>query len=93
MADSQFRGKSVTAVARDVAGGFFTINPLVLKKVDPEGVKTLHAQLKKVQIEVRGEKIPVNDPLGLRNRNARLQRLHNALIVLEHTAKERKVAL
>lgn len=93
MAGSQFRGKSITAVARDVAEGFFTINPLALKKVDAEGVKALHGQLRKVQTEVRGGRMPVNDPSGLRVRNSRLQRLHSALNILEHIAKERGVPL
>lgn len=93
MAEVQIRGKNIAAVARDVSEGYFTINPLVLKKFDPEAYKTLHQQLKKRQVEVRGEKFPLNDVLALRNRNARLQRLHSAMSILEHSAKERKIRL
>jgi hypothetical protein len=93
MSDLQLRGKSIAAVARDIAGGFFTINPLVLKKFDPEGYKALHQQLKKLQTEVRGEKFPMHDVMGIRSRNARLQRLHGAVVILEHSAKERKIRL
>jgi hypothetical protein len=93
MADMQLRGKSIAAVARDVAEGFFTINPLVLKKFDPEGYKALHQQLKKLQTVVRGSKFPQHDALAIRGRNARLQRLHGAVIILEHSAKERKIML
>jgi len=91
MPESQLRGKSISAVAKDVAEGFFIINPLVLKKFDPESYKGLHQQLKKLQTEVRGEKFPMHDVLAIRGRNARLQRLHAALIILEHSAKERKI--
>ncbi|MBI3611047.1 MAG: hypothetical protein HY204_10160 [Nitrospirae bacterium] len=93
MSEMQLRGKSIAAVARDVAEGFFTINPLVLKKFDPEGFKALHQQLKKIQTEVRGEKFPMHDTLAIRGRNTRLQRLHSAISILEHSAKERRIAL
>lgn len=89
----QLRGKSVAAVARDVAEGFFTINSLVLKRFDPEGYKALHQQLKRLQTEVRGERFPLHNTLAIRNRNARLQRLHGALVILEHSAKELKITL
>ncbi|MBI3811714.1 MAG: hypothetical protein HY283_05865 [Nitrospirae bacterium] len=93
MAEIQLRGKSIVAVARDVAEGFFTINTLVLKKFDPQSYKALHQQLKKLQTEVRGESFPLHDALAIRGRNARLQRLHGAIIILEHSAKERKIML
>jgi len=93
VAEMQLRGKGIAAVARDVAEGFFTINPLVLKKFDPEGVKALHQQLRKLQKEVRGEEFPLHDALAIRHRNTRLQRLYSAITILEHTAKERKIRL
>lgn len=93
MAEIQLRGKSIAAVARDVAEGFFTINALVLKKFGPEGYKALHQQLKKLQTEVRGEKFPLHDTPAIRGRNTRLQRLHGAVSILEHSAKERKIML
>ena len=93
MPEMQLRGKSIAAVARDIAEGFFTINPLVLKKFDPEGYKALHAHLRKLQTEVRGEKFPQHDSAGIRSRNSRLQRIHGALTIIEHTAKERKIPL
>jgi hypothetical protein len=93
MSKSQMRGKSLSAIAKDITDGFFTINPLTLKKFDPEGYKALHQQLKKAQMEVRNEKFPLHDIQRIRSRNMRLQRLHQALIILEHSAKERKVIL
>ncbi|HSG05433.1 MAG TPA: hypothetical protein VLB09_03440 [Nitrospiria bacterium] len=93
MATIQLRGKGVAAVARDVAEGFFSITPLVLKKVEPEGYKELHHHLKKIQTQVRGERFPLNNTLALRGRNARLQRLHQALTILEHDAKTKKIPL
>ena len=93
MAEGSIRGKSAAAVAKDIADGFFFINPLVLKKFDQETFKSLHFQMKKIQVDIRGEKFPLHDTLGIRQRNLRLQRIHSALIVLEHSARERKVML
>ncbi len=93
MSELQLRGKGIAAVARDIAEGFFTINPLVLKKFDPQGYKALHQQLKKLQTEVRGEKFPQHDILAIRRRNTRLQRLHGAVAILEHSAKEQRIML
>jgi len=93
MAESQIRGKSIQAVAKDIAEGFFSVNPLILKKFGPEDYKALHHQLKKIQNEVRSEKFPLHDTLAIRSRNNRLQRLHSALIVLEHSAREKRVPL
>lgn len=93
MADDQFRGKSLAATAKDVANGFFTVNPLTLKKFSPEAIKGFHHHLKKTQNEVRNAKYQMNDLHAVRNRNQRLQRLHQALVILEHTARERRVSL
>lgn len=87
------RGKSLQAVVKDIAEGFFFLNPLVLKRFEKEDIKKLHHQLRKTQSEVRAEKFPIHDVLSIRHRNMKLQRLHNALIVLEHNAKERKIPL
>ncbi|MDC4204980.1 MAG: hypothetical protein MPW14_12155 [Candidatus Manganitrophus sp.] len=93
MAEGQIRGKSVVSVAKDIAEGFMVLNPLVLKRFEKEMYKALHQQLKKVQREVRSESFPTHDTMGIRKRNTRLQRLHTALVVLEHAAKEKRIPL
>ncbi len=93
MSKSQLRGKSLSAIAKDITEGFFTINSLTLKRFDPEGYKALQQQLKKAQMDVRNEKFPLHDIPRIRSRNMRLQRLHQALNILEHSARERKVHL
>jgi len=93
MAEAQIRGKSIAAVAKDIAEGFFFVNPLALKKFESEDYKALHHQLKKLQNEVRAEKFPLHDTMAIRNRNTRLQRIHSALIIIEHSARERRVML
>lgn len=95
MANNQIGGKNLAAVARNIADGFLYLNPLVLKKLklEKETYKGLYQQIKKTQTEIRNEKFPLHDVVGIRNRNMKLQRLHQALIVLEHTAKEKTVLL
>jgi len=83
------RGKSLVAVARDIADGYITVNPLFLKPLDIEALKELYQQVMKVQMEIRGEKFPYGDVSAIRSRNLRLQRLHNALIVIKNFAQEK----
>lgn len=93
MADGLIRGKSVASIARDVGEGFVAMTPLLLKKMGPEAVKSLYQEIRKYQTSVRGESFPTHDLNGIRKRNLKLQRIHNALIVMQHNAKERKIIL
>jgi hypothetical protein len=83
------KGKSIAAISKDIAEGFITVNPLFLKPFDQETLKTLHQQIQKLQVQIRSEKFPFNDTNAIRLRNTRLQRLHNALFVIKHFARER----
>ena len=93
MAQGGFRGKSLKAVAVDVADGMITINPLFLKKFDKEMLKELNEHLSKAMTAARNEKVPLHDPVSLRKRNLKLQRLNNALIILKNIAREKKIPL
>jgi len=85
------RGKSLTAIAKDIAEGYVIVNPLFLKPLDAETLKALYSQIMKVQAEIRGEKFPFNDVAAIRSRNMRLQRLHNTLMVIRNFVKERRM--
>jgi hypothetical protein len=91
MGESQLRGKSLSAIAKDVADGFVVFNTLILKPLDGVAYKALLQQLKKTQQEARAAKFPTNDVDGIRKRNMRLQRLHQAITILEHEARERHI--
>jgi hypothetical protein len=47
--------------------------------------------LRKLQTEVRGSRFPTHDTAGIRSRNLRLQRLHQSLIIIEHTARQQRI--
>jgi hypothetical protein len=93
MAESQLRGKSLSAIAKDVADGFITFNPLIIKQLDGSAYKELLLQLRKAQQEARAAKFPLHDINGIRRRNMRLQRLSQAITILEHEARERRLSL
>lgn len=93
MAELQLQGKSLAAVAKDIAEGMVFMTPLLLKHMDEGGFRALHHQLRKLQTEVRGSRFPTHDTQGIRNRNLRLQRLHQSLIILEHAARSQRIRI
>jgi len=93
MVESIFRGKSMRVVAVDVAEGYISVNPLFLKKFDKDMVKELNDHLNKALTGTRNEKIDFTNQVALRTRNMKLQRLHNAMIVLRNVAREKRIPL
>lgn len=87
------QSRNLVLLARDVMEGFQTLNPLVLKKFDGATCKELHRQLRKLQTTIRMEGVDLANQSDLRARNHRLQRMHQAINVLEHHAKINKLAL
>lgn len=93
MSGGQVGGKGLKAFAIDVADGFKFINPLVLKSFEPANYKDIYKHLTKIQREIRSEAFPANDSAKIRSRNIRLQRLNTAMMVLQHSAKLKRVPL
>ena len=93
MAESGFKGKSMRAVAVDVAEGYISMNPLFLKKFDKDMLKDLYEHLNKSLTSTRNEKIDPSNQASVRTRNMKLQRIHNAMIVLRNSAREKRIPL
>jgi hypothetical protein len=87
------RGKSVKAIANDVADGYVVVNPLFLKSLDVASLKELHREMMKVQITIRAERFPSGDIQAIRWRNTRLQRLNSAVMILANYSRERRINL
>ena len=87
------RGKSLKAVAFDIAEGYIVVNPIFLKPLDHESLKGIYQEILKSQIEIRGGKFPQGDTKAIRWRNTRLQRLNSALMILKNFARERKIII
>jgi hypothetical protein len=87
------RGKSLKAIAYDIAEGYVIVNPLFLKSLENELLKGLHKEISMAQIVIRTEKFPTGDVQAIRWRNTRLQRLNAALMILRNFARERRIIL
>jgi len=93
MLENQLNGRSLSVIAKDVAEGFVAINPQFLKRFNAENYKELYQFLRKVQKEARGQSFPTHDVLAIRKRNVRLQRLHQAVTIVEYSAREKRIPL
>ncbi len=93
MSDKIVRGKSLAAVAADIADGYLFLNPLILKDFPAETYKDLFHNMRKLQSVIRAEKFPFHDQTAIRSRNMRLQRLHQAIVVLQNSARMKKIVL
>jgi hypothetical protein len=69
------------------------VNPLFIKKFDKDMIKELYDHLNKTLTSTRNEKTDFTDQAVLRTRNMKLQRLHNAMIVLRNIAREKRIPL
>jgi hypothetical protein len=56
-------------------------------------VKILYDHLNKALTGTRNEKIDFTNQTALRERNMKLQRLHNAMIVIRNVAREKRIPL
>jgi hypothetical protein len=87
------RGRSLAVMAKDIIEGYVYLNVLVLKKFDAASFKELHMQLRRLQITIRAEGVDLTNQEATRNRNQKLQRMHQAMSVLENQAKAQKISL
>ncbi len=85
--------RNMKAVASDISDGFVTVNPIFLKTLNPEEIKTLNYFLTRKQNEIRIEPFAANDLSAIRNKSMRLQRISLALTVIKNYAKAKKLPL
>lgn len=80
-------------MAKDIMEGYVALNPLVLKKFDASSFKELHLHLHKLQTTIHSGGVDLTNVEALRARNQRLQRIYQAMSVLEFHAKQQKIIL
>jgi hypothetical protein len=78
---------------RDIAEGNAPFTVLQLKKMTPEELKKVLINLNIVLREVRTTAVAERDIEGMRRRAHKLQRLNNAVFLLESHAKRLRVVL
>lgn len=90
---SSIRGKSLKAMAYDIADGYVTVNPLFLKPLDIDSLTGLYHEIIQTQVSIRGEKIILSDSPSVRMRNVRLQRLYSSLMIIKNFVRERRIVM
>jgi ribosomal protein L29 len=79
--------------ARDIAEGNAPFSALQLKKMTPEDLKKLMANLNIALREVRTQSVADRDVDGMRRRAHKLQRLNSAVMLVETHAKKLRIIL
>lgn len=79
--------------ARDIAEGSAPFSVLQIKKMTPDELRKMVSNIHIVLREVRTTAVVAHDIDGMRHRAHRLQRLSNALLLLETHAKKLRITL
>ena len=79
--------------ARDIAEGNAPFTAIQLKKMSEEELRKVFANLHIVLRDTRTTAVADRDIDGMRRRAHRLQRINNAILLLETHAKKLRVAL
>ena len=80
-------------LAQDVAGGFYSLSPPVLKKYTPADLKIILSNLMLVQREVRQTQVSLEDVQLVKEKNMKISRLNQALMVLRSYCKKMRIPI
>ena len=80
-------------LAQDIAGGFYSLSPPVLKKYTPADLKIILSNLTIVQREVRQTQVPLEDIPLLKEKNMKISRLNQSLMVLRSYCKKKRIPI
>jgi hypothetical protein len=79
--------------ATDIAAGLVTLNKAVLRKYTPQDLKLIHSNLNVVLREVRAEFVEQSNFDAIKDKNIRMQRLNQAMMILSNYCKVYKITL
>ncbi len=80
-------------LAYDVAQGHYQFTPPTLHQHPPGELKAIFFNLNFVLRELRGKQIPLEDIEALKERNVKIQRLNQAIHVIQSYAASKKINL
>ncbi|MCK5914317.1 MAG: hypothetical protein KAG12_10580 [Desulfuromusa sp.] len=80
-------------LAQDIAGGFCSLSPPLLKKYTPADLKIILSNLTLVQREIRQIQVPLEDVQQVKAKNMRISRLNQALMVLRSYCKKMRIPI
>jgi hypothetical protein len=79
--------------ARDIVEGNAPFTAIQLKRMSPEELKTVRINLGLVLRDVRNEAVPERNLEAIRRRAHKLQRVNEAIMLLETHAKKLRIPL
>jgi hypothetical protein len=80
-------------MAQDIAEGFMSLSPPMLKSYTPADLKTIIVNLGIVGRELRQELIAQDDVLAAKAKNMRLSRLNQSEVVIRAYCKKQRIPI
>jgi hypothetical protein len=80
-------------MAQDIAEGFMSLSPPMLKSYTPADLKTIIVNLGIVGRELRQELIAQDDVLAAKAKNMRLSRLNQSEVVIRAYCKKKRIPI
>jgi len=80
-------------LAQDVADGFYSLSPPVLKKYTPADLKIILSNLTLVQREIRQTQVPLDEVQLVKAKNIQISRINQALMVLRSYCKKMRIPI
>jgi len=85
--------KNYKSLVNDVAEGLIVVNPIFLKNFQPEEFIQFYKALERKLTELRIEPFPYGQADLIRRRNMRMQRVYNAMMIINNQAREKKIRI
>jgi hypothetical protein len=86
-----FPGGSAYAMARDVAEGYLLVTERTFKTMSRSDLDQIVFELDRHLRELRGEQPPLDDIPALQQRQRRIQRINNALMIVRNYRMRQKI--
>ena len=80
-------------LAQDIAAGFHSLSPPVMKKYTPADLKIILSNLTLVQREIRQTQVSLEDVQLVKEKNMKISRLNQALMVLRSYCKKMRIPI
>ena len=85
-----FMGGSAWAMARDITEGFIMVTERTFLRMQRPEIDQLAFEMDRHLREIRGEQAPLDDVAALQQRNRRISRINNALMMLRAYQQKRR---
>jgi hypothetical protein len=80
-------------IAQGIAEGYGIFTSATLKKYTRQDLHILKEHISIVQREIRGEQVDLEDILAIKKKNMRIQRLSQALSILDTYCKKNRIII